>query len=63
MIAVGQFTPPMAVNLMVACRMTGCTMESTVRWVIWPLITMLMVTIAVVVWPELALWLPRRMGF
>jgi C4-dicarboxylate transporter, DctM subunit len=63
MIAVGQFTPPMAVNLMVACRMTGCTMESTVRWVIWPLITMLMVTIAVVIWPELALWLPRRMGF
>lgn len=63
MIAVGQFTPPMAVNLMVACRMTGCAMESTVRWVIWPLITMLMVTIAVVVWPELALWLPRRMGF
>lgn len=63
MIAVGQFTPPMAVNLMVACRMTGCAMESTVRWVIWPLITMLMVTIAVVIWPELALWLPRRMGF
>ncbi|MFD1625284.1 TRAP transporter large permease [Azospirillum griseum] len=63
MIAVGQFTPPMAVNLMVACRMTGCTMESTVRWVIWPLITMLMVTIAVVIWPDLALWLPRRMGF
>ncbi|WP_298371853.1 TRAP transporter large permease [Azospirillum sp.] len=63
MIAVGQFTPPMAVNLMVACRMTGCTMESTVRWVVWPLITMLMVTIAVVIWPELALWLPRRMGF
>ncbi len=63
MIAVGQFTPPMAVNLMVACRMTGCTMESTVRWVIWPLITMLMVTIAVVLWPDLALWLPRRMGF
>jgi C4-dicarboxylate transporter, DctM subunit len=63
MIAVGQFTPPMAVNLMVACRMTGCKMESTVRWVIWPLITMLMVTLAVVIWPELALWLPQRMGF
>jgi len=63
MIAVGQFTPPMAVNLMVACRMAGCSMESTVRWVIWPLITMLMVVVAVVIWPELALWLPRRMGF
>ena len=63
MIAVGQFTPPMAVNLMVACRMTGCSMESTVRWVLWPLVTLLLVVVAVIVWPDLALWMPRQMGF
>jgi C4-dicarboxylate transporter DctM subunit len=32
-IAIGQFTPPMAVNLMVSCRIAGVTMESTIPWV------------------------------
>jgi TRAP-type C4-dicarboxylate transport system permease large subunit len=30
--AKGQFTPPMAVDLMVACRMAGVAMEQTVPW-------------------------------
>jgi TRAP-type C4-dicarboxylate transport system permease large subunit len=62
-IAIGQFTPPMAVNLMVTCRIAGCTIESTLRWVLWLIFTMFLTLAAVVVWPELALWLPRRMGF
>jgi len=62
-IAIGQFTPPMAVNLMVTCRIAGCTIESTLRWVLWLILTMFLTLAAVVVWPELALWLPRRMGF
>jgi C4-dicarboxylate transporter DctM subunit len=33
MVAIGQFTPPMAVNLMVSCRIAGVRMEDTVRWV------------------------------
>ena len=28
-VAIGQFTPPMAVNLMVACRLAGVRMEQT----------------------------------
>jgi hypothetical protein len=33
-VALGQFTPPMAVNLMVSCRIAGVRMEdTTVRWV------------------------------
>jgi tripartite ATP-independent transporter DctM subunit len=62
-IAIGQFTPPMAVNLMVTCRMTGATIESTVPWVLWLIFTMFLTLMAVVAWPELALWLPRYLGF
>jgi C4-dicarboxylate transporter DctM subunit len=32
-VALGQFTPPLAVNLMVSCRIAGVRMEQTVRWV------------------------------
>ena len=32
-VALGQFTLPLAVNLMVSCRIAGVRMESTVRWV------------------------------
>ena len=62
-VAIGQFTPPMAVNLMVSCRIAGVRMEETVRWVGWLLAATLVVTLAVIVWPELALWLPRKLGY
>lgn len=63
MVAVGQFTPPMAVNLMVSCRIAGVRIEETVRWVGWLLAATLLVAVAVIVWPELALWLPRKLGY
>jgi len=62
-VALGQFTPPLAVNLMVSCRIAGVRMESTVRWVIPMLAAMLMVMVAIIVWPQLALWLPHRLGY
>ena len=62
-IAIGQFTPPMAVNLMVTCRVTGATIESTVPWVLWLILTMLLTLILVIAFPELSLWLPRHYGF
>ncbi len=62
-VALGQFTPPLAVNLMVSCRIAGVGMEDTVRWV-WPLLlSMGLVTLAIIVWPDLALWLPRVLGY
>ncbi|WP_431280577.1 TRAP transporter large permease [Humitalea sp. 24SJ18S-53] len=61
-IAIGQFTPPMAVNLMVSCRIAGVSMESTIPWVIWMILAMFMSLAAVVVFPGIALWLPRVMG-
>jgi TRAP-type C4-dicarboxylate transport system permease large subunit len=62
-LAIGQFTPPMAVNLMVTSRIAGVTMESTVRWVLWMVAAMLVALIVVAVWPGLATWLPRHLGY
>lgn len=62
-VAMGQFTPPLAVNLMVACRIAGVSIESTTRWVVWLLGGMGMVTLLVIVFPQLALWLPRALGY
>ncbi|MDP1912266.1 TRAP transporter large permease [Brevundimonas sp.] len=62
-VALGQFTPPLAVNLMVSCRIAGVRMEETVRWVGWMLVAMFGVMVLVIVFPELALWLPRKLGY
>ncbi len=62
-VALGQFTPPLAVNLMVSCRIAKVPMESTVRWVVWLLASMFIVLVLVIVFPELALWLPRYLGY
>ncbi len=63
MVALGQFTPPMAVNLMVSCRIARVSMEETVRWVIWLLAAVLCVLLLVIIFPPLALWLPRLLGY
>lgn len=63
LVALGQFTPPMAVNLMVACRIARVGMEQTVVWVRWLVLSMLLVIAAVIAWPSLALWLPARLGY
>ncbi len=61
-IAIGQFTPPMAVNLMVSCRIAQVSMESTLRWVVWLILAMFAALALVVAFPGIALWLPRVMG-
>ncbi len=63
MVAMGQFTPPLAVNLMVSCRIAGVSMEKTVRWVLPMVLAMGVVVLAVIVWPQLALWLPQALGY
>jgi tripartite ATP-independent transporter DctM subunit len=62
-IAIGQFSPPMAVNLMVSCRIAGVPMEATLRWVAPMIAAMFTVLLAVIAFPELALWLPRVLGY
>jgi C4-dicarboxylate transporter, DctM subunit len=63
MIAVGQFTPPMAVNLLVACKMAKVRIESTVPYVSWLVVSFIAVTVLVAAVPSLALWLPRSLGY
>jgi len=63
LVALGQFTPPMAVNLMVSCRIAKVGMDETVRWVLWLVASMSLVILAVIVWPKLALWLPTQLGY
>jgi len=62
-IAIGQFTPPMAVNLMVACRLAGVRMEQTLPHVVWMVLGFAVATLIVAVFPPVALWLPRTLGF
>jgi tripartite ATP-independent transporter DctM subunit len=61
--AIGQFTPPMAVNLMVTTKIAGVTMESTVKWALWMVASMLLALGLVTVFPDLAMGLPRALGY
>jgi C4-dicarboxylate transporter DctM subunit len=61
--AIGQFTPPMAVNLLVTTRIAGVGVEHTVRWVVWVMASMLAALVLVAAFPPLALWLPARLGY
>jgi len=62
-IAIGQFTPPMAVNLMVACRLAKVRIDETIPWVGWLLVSFVAAALVVLFVPETALWLPRRLGY
>jgi C4-dicarboxylate transporter DctM subunit len=61
--AVGQFTPPMAVNLMVTTKIAGISIESTLPWVLWMVLAMTGMLLVVAFVPELVLWLPRSLGY
>lgn len=61
--ALGQFHPPLGVNLMVTCRMAGVSMESTIPWVLWMIAAMAGTMFLVTFVPEIALWLPRTLGY
>lgn len=62
-LAIGQFTPPLAVNLMVSCKMAGVPLEASIPWVTWLVVSFILATLLVVFIPELALWLPRALGY
>ncbi len=62
-VAVGQFTPPVAVNLMVTVKIADVQIEDTIRWVIWPVAAMILAIVLVIVFPQIALWLPQALGY
>lgn len=60
-LAIGQITPPVGVNLFVACGIARISMREISRAVL-PMVTAQMVALLVVTyWPALSLWLPRFM--
>lgn len=63
MVAIGQFTPPMAVNLMVAAKLARVPIEHTVKYAIWFVLAMLSLVIAFILVPQLVLWLPESLGY
>ena len=62
-VAIGQFTPPTAVNLMVTCRLAGVPMEATIGWSLWMVGAMTAVLLTLTFVPELVLFLPRWLGY
>ncbi len=62
-IAIGQFTPPVAVNLMVTARIAGVSIESTVPWALWLILSMTLALLAVIFFPPITLWLPHVLGY
>ncbi|WP_116475838.1 TRAP transporter large permease [Zobellella maritima] len=62
-IAVGQFTPPVAINLMVTTQIAGIRLEKTFGWALFFMATMLSALVLVMLFPGIALWLPDRLGF
>jgi tripartite ATP-independent transporter DctM subunit len=62
-LAIGQFTPPVGVNLMVTSRLSGVPMEASIPWVMWMVAAMLVALMLVTFVPEIALWLPGVLGY
>ncbi|HEY9530868.1 MAG TPA: TRAP transporter large permease [Burkholderiales bacterium] len=62
-VAIGQFTPPTAVNLMVTCRLAGIPMEATIGWCLWLVGAMTAMLLLLTFVPEIVLFLPRWLGY
>lgn len=62
-LAIGQFTPPMAISLMITSRIAGIGMQETVRTVLWLMLAMLSGLALMIAFPQIALWLPGQLGY
>ncbi len=62
-IAIGQFTPPVAVNLMVTTRIAGIRLEHTIGWALIFIAAMACSLLLVMLVPGIALWLPDKLGY
>ena len=61
-LAVGQFTPPVAVNLYVTTQLADIRLEKTFK-AVWPMVlAMLVALVVVVLFPALSLFIPRFFG-
>ena len=61
-LAIGQFTPPVAVNLYVTTQLAGIRLEKTFK-AVWPMVlAMLVALVIIVLFPSLSLFIPRFFG-
>lgn len=61
-LAIGQFTPPVAVNLYVTTQLADIRLEETFK-AVWPMvIAMLVALVVVVAFPVLSLYIPKFFG-
>ncbi|GAB1485414.1 TRAP transporter large permease [Aminivibrio sp.] len=60
--AIGQVTPPVAVNLFVGARISGLTMEQISRPAIPLIIAFLIALVVITAFPGITLFLPRLLG-
>lgn len=62
-IAIGQFTPPVAVNLMVTTEVAKIRLEETLGWALLFVVAMGCALALVAIFPSIALWLPSVLGY
>ncbi len=62
-IAIGQFTPPVAINLMVTTKVANIRLEETFGWAMLFMLTMFSALLLVLFFPQIALWLPEYLGY
>lgn len=61
-LAIGQFTPPVAVNLYVTTQLANIRLEKTFK-AVWPMVlAMLLALLVVILFPSLSLFIPRFFG-
>jgi len=62
-IAIGQFHPPVGLNLVVTCKFAETSMESTTYWAFALVLCMVAVLALCTFVPSVVLWLPRTLGY
>ena len=61
-LAVGQVTPPVAVNLYVGAKISNLTMEQITPPVLPMLVAVMLALVVIVIFPDISLFLPRLLG-
>ena len=61
-LAFGLVTPPYGLCLMISCSVAGVPIKYALKDTMIMLVPMLLVLVALIVWPEIPLWLPRMIS-
>ena len=61
-LALGQVTPPVAVNLYVGAKISGLTMEQITPPVLPMLLAAALALVVIILFPDITLFLPRMLG-